>query len=158
MAQGNKKSIPSDSDNDSDDELPSYDKIVQENLNFIKVCTSQQKKFEKLKEKLDSSQQAYATLLEQYEIFANLNMELSTKIEQLETSASTNNCIINDEQLVKKNKKLKKKLASSQDAYKSLLAKMETMCKHCEELTNKVVNLEAISSTPRRHLNKTVYL
>ena len=69
------------------------------------------------------SQQAYATLLEQYEIFANLNMELSTKIEQLETSANTNNCTINDEQLVKKNKKLKKKLASSQDAYKSLLAK-----------------------------------
>ena len=31
MAQGNKKPIPSDSDNDSDrdDELPSYDKIVQ---------------------------------------------------------------------------------------------------------------------------------
>ena len=43
----------------SDDELPSYDKIVQQNLNFTKVCTSQQKKLEKLKEKLDSSQQAY---------------------------------------------------------------------------------------------------
>ena len=65
MARGNKKSIPSDSDNDSDsdDELPSYDEIVQENLNFAKVCTSQQKKLEKLKEKLDSSQQAYATFL-----------------------------------------------------------------------------------------------
>ena len=60
-------------------------------------------------------------MLEQYETFANLNMELSTKIEQLETSANTNNCTINDEQLVKKNKKLKKKLANSQDAYKSLL-------------------------------------
>ena len=99
MAWGNKKSIPSDSDNnsDSDDELPSYVEIVQENLNFAKVCTSQQKKLEKLKEKLDSSQQAYATLLEQYETFANLNMELSTKIEQLETSANTNNYTINDE-------------------------------------------------------------
>ena len=64
--RGNKKSIPSDSDNDSDsdDELPSYDEIVQQNFNFAKVCTSQQKKLEKLKEKLDSSQQAYATLLE----------------------------------------------------------------------------------------------
>ena len=43
MPWGNKKSIPSDSDNDSDsdDELPSYDEIVQENLNFTKVCTSQ---------------------------------------------------------------------------------------------------------------------
>ena len=87
-------------------------------------------------------------MLEQYETFANLNMELSTKIEQLETSANTNNYTINDEQLVKKNKKLKKKLASSQDAYKSLLAKMETMCKHYDELTNKVANLEAVSPTP----------
>ena len=102
MAQGNESS--SSSDSDSDDEPPSYDKIMQENLNFAKVCTSQQKKLEKLKEKLDSSQQAYATLLEQYETFANLNMELSTKIEQLETSANTNNCTINDEQLVKKMK------------------------------------------------------
>ena len=82
MARGNKKPIPSDSDNDSgsDDELPSYDEIVQENLNFAKVCTSQQKKLEKLKEKLHSSQQTYATLLEQYKTFVNLNMELSTKI------------------------------------------------------------------------------
>ena len=107
MAWGNKKFIPSDSDNnsDSDDELPFYDEIVQENLNFAKVCISQQKKLEKLKEKLDSSQEAYKTLLEQYKTFANLNMELSTKIEQLETSANTNNCTINDELLVKKNEK-----------------------------------------------------
>ena len=86
MAWGNKRLIPSDSDNhsDNDDELPSYDKIVRENLNFAKVCTSQQKKLEKLKEKLDSSQEAYKTLLEQYETFANFNIELSTKIEQLE--------------------------------------------------------------------------
>ena len=112
MARGNKKSIPSDSDNDSDsdDELPSYDEIVQQNLNYAKVCTSQQKN-EKLKEKLDSSQQAYAILLEQYETFANLNMELSTKIKQLETSATTNACTINDEQLLKKNEKLKKKVS-----------------------------------------------
>ena len=81
MARGNKKPIPSDSD--SDDKLPSYDKIVQQNHNFAKVCTSQQKKLEKLKEKLDCSQHAHATLLEQYETFVNLNMELSTKNEQL---------------------------------------------------------------------------
>ena len=56
MARGNKKTIPSDSDSDSDDELPSYGEMVQQNLNFAKVCTSQQKKLEKLKEKLDSSQ------------------------------------------------------------------------------------------------------
>ena len=64
-------------------------------------------------------------MLEQYETFANLNIELSTKIEQLEASVITNACTINDEQLVKKNKKLKEKLTSSQDAYKSLLIKME---------------------------------
>ena len=87
-------------------------------------------------------------MLEQYETFTNLNIELSTKIEQLEAIATTNACIINDEQLVEKNKKLKEKLASSQDAYKSLLAKMETMCKHCDELTNKVSNFEAIDTTP----------
>ena len=55
-----------------------------------------------LEEKLDSSQETYKTLLEQYETFANLNIELSTKIEQLEASTTTNNCTINDEQLVKK--------------------------------------------------------
>ena len=89
-------------------------------------------------------------MLEQYKNFANLNVQLSTEIEQLEASATTNVCTINDQQLVKKNEKLKEKLASSQDAYKSLLAKMETMCKHCDELTNKVSNLEAISITPTK--------
>ena len=51
MARGNKKPVPSDSDNnsDSDDELPFYDEIVQGNLNFAKGCTSRQKKLEKLK-------------------------------------------------------------------------------------------------------------
>ena len=29
-----------------------------------------------------------------------------------------------------------------------MLAKMKTMCKHCDELTNKVANLEAIGTTP----------
>ena len=62
-------------------------------------------------------------MLEQYENFANLNVELSTKIEQLEASATINACTINDEQLVKKNEKLKEKLASSQDAYKVCLLK-----------------------------------
>ena len=64
-----------------------------------------------MQEKLDSSQKAYKTLLQQYETFANLNIELSTKIEQLEASATTNACTINDEQLVKKNEKLKEKIS-----------------------------------------------
>ena len=52
-------------------------------------------------------------MLEQYDTFSKLNIELSTKIEQIEDSATTNACTINDEQLVKKNEKLKEKLASS---------------------------------------------
>ena len=27
---------------------------------------------------------------------------------------------------------------------------METMCKHCDELTNKVANLEAVGTTPTK--------
>ena len=77
--------------------MPSLNELVQENLKYDKACTSEQKKLKILQEKLDSSQEAYKTLLEQYKTFANLNIELSTKIEQLEA------CTINDEQLVKKN-------------------------------------------------------
>ena len=71
--------------------------LCKKNLNYAKVCTSQQKKLKTLKEELGSSQEAYKNLLEQYENFANLNVELSTKIEQLEASATTNTCTINDE-------------------------------------------------------------
>ena len=56
---------------------------MQENLKYAKSCTSQQKKLKMLQEKLDSSQEAYKTLLEQYENFANLNVELSTKLSNL---------------------------------------------------------------------------
>ena len=56
---------------------------MQENLKYAKSCTSQQNKLKILQKKLDSSQEAYKTLLEQYETFSNLNIELSTKIEQL---------------------------------------------------------------------------
>ena len=97
-------------------------------------------------------------MLEQYENFVNLNVELSTKILQLEASATTNACTIYDEQLVKKNKKLKEKLDSSQDVYKSLLAKMETMCKYCDELTNKVANLEAVGTTLTKAPKKVISL
>ena len=55
--------------------------ICKKNLKYAKACTSQQKKLTLLEEKLDSSQQAYATLLEQYETFANLNIELYTNIK-----------------------------------------------------------------------------
>jgi hypothetical protein len=48
-------------------------------------------------------------LLENFETFANLNCELSTKIEQLETSAPSTAI---DDGLVKRNDKLKAKLAA----------------------------------------------
>jgi hypothetical protein len=71
-----------------------------------------------------------------------LNCELSTKIEQLESSAP---CSATDDGLVKKNEKLKAKLASSQEATENLLWKMEILSIHNNELTTK---LENIGSTP----------
>jgi hypothetical protein len=95
-----------------------------------------------LKSKLLSSQNDYKCLLEKYETFANLNCELTTKIEQLESKdpSSTTN-----DSLVKKNEKLKAKLASSQVAIENLLEKMEILSIHNNELTSK---LENIGSTP----------
>jgi hypothetical protein len=49
-------------------------------------------------------------LLEKFETFANLNSELSTKIELLESSAPSTTT---DDGHIKKNEKLKAKLASS---------------------------------------------
>jgi hypothetical protein len=94
-----------------------------------------------LKNKLISSQNDYKCLLEKFEIFANLNCELSTKIEQLESSAPS---LTTDDGLNKKNEKLKAKLASSQEAIENLLGKMEILSIHNNELTT---NLESISST-----------
>jgi hypothetical protein len=59
-------------------------------------------------------------LLENFKIFANLNCELITKIEQLESKAPSSTT---DDSLIKKNEKLKAKLASSQDAIENLLEK-----------------------------------
>jgi hypothetical protein len=63
-----------------------------------------------LKNKLISSQNDYKDLLEKFETFANLICELSTKIEQLESSAPSTAI---DDGLIKNNEKLKAKLASS---------------------------------------------
>jgi FtsZ-binding cell division protein ZapB len=91
---------------------------------------------------LISSQNDYKGLLENFEAFANLNCELSTKIEQLESSATST---ATDDGLIKKNEKLKAKLASSQEAIENLLEKMEILSIHNNELTTK---LENIGSTP----------
>jgi hypothetical protein len=71
-----------------------------------------------------------------------LNCELSTKIEQLESSASS---IATNDGLIKKNEKLKAKLASSQEAIENLLGKKEILSIHNNELTTK---LENIGNTP----------
>jgi FtsZ-binding cell division protein ZapB len=95
-----------------------------------------------LKNKLISSQNDYKGLLEKIETFANFNCELWTKIEQLESSASST---ATNDGLIKKNEKLKAKLASSQEAIENLLGEMEIFSIHNDELTTK---LENIDSTP----------
>jgi FtsZ-binding cell division protein ZapB len=70
--------------------------------------------------KLISSQNDYKCLLEKFETFANLNCELSTKIEQLESSAPST---ATDDALIRKNEKLKAKLAISQEAIENFLGK-----------------------------------
>jgi FtsZ-binding cell division protein ZapB len=95
-----------------------------------------------LKNKLISSQNDYKGLLQKFETFANLNCELSTKIEQLESSAPST---ATDDGLIKKNEKLKAKLASSQEAIENFLGKIEILSIHNNELTTK---LENIGSTP----------
>jgi hypothetical protein len=56
-----------------------------------------------LKNKLIISQHDYKGLLEKFEIFANLNSEISTKIKLLESSAPST---ATDDDLSKKNEKL----------------------------------------------------
>jgi FtsZ-binding cell division protein ZapB len=105
---------------------------------FQDVCTKQKAQLKTLKNKLISSQNDYKGLLEKFETFANLNCELSTKIEQLESSAPST---ATDDGLIKKNEKLKAKLASSQEAIENLLGKMEILSIHNNELTTKLENI-----------------
>jgi hypothetical protein len=50
-------------------------------LKFLR-CFAQKGSFKRLKSKLISSQNGYKKLLQNLESFANLNIELTTKIEQ----------------------------------------------------------------------------
>jgi FtsZ-binding cell division protein ZapB len=139
-------SIPSSSDDRSNDDegegKPSIDEFVEAVKIFQDVCTRQKAQLETFKNKLISSQNYYKCLLEKFETFANLNCELSTKIEQLESSAPS---LAIDDGLIKKNGKLKTKLARSQEVIENLLGKMEILSIHNNELTTK---LENIGSTP----------
>jgi FtsZ-binding cell division protein ZapB len=116
---------------------------LQKPLIFFRMfALSKKAQLKTLKNKLISSQNDYNGLLEKIETFANLNTELSTKIELLESSAPST---ATDDGLIKKNKKLKAKLASSQEAIENLLGEMEILSIHNNELTTKLKN---IGSTP----------
>jgi hypothetical protein len=145
MARG-KMSIPSSSDDSSSDDdgegKPSVDELAEAVKFFQDVCTKQKAQLKTFKNKLISSQNDYKGLLEKFETFANLNCELSTKIELLESSAPST---ATNDVLIKKNEKLKAKLASSQDTIENLLEKMEILSIHNNELT---IKLENIGSTP----------
>jgi DNA repair exonuclease SbcCD ATPase subunit len=91
-----------------------------------------------LKNKLINSQNDYKCLLEKLETFANLNCELTTKIEQLESNTPS---LAIDDGLIKNNENLKAKLASSQEAIENLLEKMEILSIHNNELTTKLENI-----------------
>jgi hypothetical protein len=75
-----------------------------------------------------------------------LSCELTTKIEQLESKAPSSTTDIS---LLKKDEKLKAKLARSQDAIENLLGKMEIISIFNNDLTTK---LESIGSTPKASL------
>jgi hypothetical protein len=94
MARG-KTSITSSSDDEGN---PSIDELVHVVKFFEDVCTKQKGQLKTLKNKLISSKNDYKCLLENFETFANLNCELTTKIEQLESKAPSS---ITDDSLVK---------------------------------------------------------
>jgi hypothetical protein len=113
MARG-KISIPSSSDDSSSDDegegKPSLDELAEAIKFFEDVCTKQKAQLKTMKNKSISSQDDYKCLLENFENFANLYCELSTKIEQLESNGPSS---ATDDGFIKKNEKLKAKLASS---------------------------------------------
>jgi hypothetical protein len=91
MARG-KISIQSSSDDNSSDDgegegKPCLDELA-EAIKFIEdVCTKQKAQLKTSKNKLISFENDYKCLLKKFETFANLNCELWTKIEQLESNA-----------------------------------------------------------------------
>jgi hypothetical protein len=76
------------------------------------------------------------------ETFVNLNCELTTKIEKLESNAPS---LAIDDRLIKKNEKLKAKLASYEEAIENLLGKIEILSIHNNELTTKLKNIGSTS-------------
>jgi chromosome segregation ATPase len=156
MARG-KMSIPFSSDESSSDDegggKPSVDELAEAVKFFQDVCTKQKAQLNNLKNKLINSQNDYKGLLEKFETFENLNCVLSTKIEQLESSAPSTST---DDGLIKKNEKLKAKLASSQEAIENLLGKMEILSIHNNELTTKLENIGSTAGTSLVEIPKII--
>jgi hypothetical protein len=143
LMERGKSSIPSSSDDDCDGEgNPSLDELAHAIKFFEDVCTKQKAQLKTLKNKLLISENDYKCLLENFETFANLNCELTTKIEQLESKAPSSST---DENIVKKSEKLESKVASSLGTIENLLEKMEILRIHNNELT---IKIESINSTP----------
>jgi hypothetical protein len=88
-----------------------------------------------------------------FETFANLNCELITKIEQLESNAPSS---ATDDGLIKKNEKLKAKLASSQEAIENLLEKREILSIHNNELTTKLENISSTTGASLVEISKII--
>jgi predicted nucleic acid-binding Zn-ribbon protein len=107
MARG-KISIPSSSDDSSSDDegegKPSVDELAEAIKFFQDVCTKKKAQLKTLKNKLISSQNDYKGLVEKFKTFANMNCELSTKIEKLDSSAPST---ATDDGLIKKMKNLR---------------------------------------------------
>jgi septal ring factor EnvC (AmiA/AmiB activator) len=53
------------------------------------ICTKQEKQLKELKSKLASLTSSYKELVGKIKVFANLNIELPSKIGELEASANT---------------------------------------------------------------------
>jgi hypothetical protein len=157
LMERGKTSIPSssdDSDNECDGEgKPSVDELAHAVKFFEDVCTKQKAQLKTVKNKLISSQNYYICLLEKFETFANLNCDLTTKIEQLESNAPSSTT---DDSLVKKNEKLKAKLASSQEAIENLLEKIEILSIHNYELTSKVESIGSTLGASLVEISKTI--
>ena len=121
---------------------PFVDGLAEAIKFFQDVCTKQKVQLKTLKNKLISSQNDYKGWLGKFEAFANLKCQLVTKIEQLVYSAPPT---ATDDDLIKKNEKLKAKLSSFQETSESLIGKINIFSIHNNKLTTK---LENIGSTP----------
>jgi hypothetical protein len=103
MARGKTNILSSCDDSSGDDGesegKPSLDELAEVVKFFEDVCTKQKAQLKTLKNKLISSQNNYKGLLEKFETFVNLNCELTTKIEQLESNVPSSTT---DDSLVKK--------------------------------------------------------